>query len=100
MARQRARAPERGRAATSRSASCRATERRRRRSPTTPATPIERVLSRDLPLPRARAEVVEEFERRYVQRVLDLHGGNVSRAAAASGIALRYFQLLKAKRGK
>jgi two-component system, NtrC family, response regulator HydG len=60
---------------------------------------IERVLTRDLPLPRARAEVVEEFERRYVQRVLDLHGGNVSRAAAASGIALRYFQLLKAKRG-
>ncbi|MGH7296648.1 MAG: helix-turn-helix domain-containing protein, partial [Polyangiaceae bacterium] len=59
---------------------------------------IERVLARDLPLPRARAEVVEEFERRYVQRVLDLHGGNVSRAAAASGIALRYFQLLKAKR--
>jgi transcriptional regulator with GAF, ATPase, and Fis domain len=61
---------------------------------------IERVLSRDLALPRARAEVVEEFERRYVQRVLDLHGGNVSRAAAASGIALRYFQLLKAKRGR
>jgi two-component system response regulator HydG len=61
---------------------------------------IERVLSRDLPLPRARAEVVEEFERRYVQRVLDLHGGNVSRAAAASGIALRYFQLIKAKRGR
>jgi DNA-binding NtrC family response regulator len=59
---------------------------------------IERVLSRELPLPRARAEVVEEFERRYVQHVLDLHGGNVSRAAAASGIALRYFQLLKAKR--
>ncbi|HEY6464169.1 MAG TPA: sigma 54-interacting transcriptional regulator, partial [Polyangiaceae bacterium] len=59
---------------------------------------IERVLGRDLPLPRARAEVVEEFERRYVQRVLDRHGGNVSRAAAASGIALRYFQLLKAKR--
>ncbi|HEY3817761.1 MAG TPA: sigma 54-interacting transcriptional regulator [Polyangiaceae bacterium] len=60
---------------------------------------IERVLARDLPLTRARAEVVEEFERRYVQRVLDRHGGSVSRAAAASGIALRYFQLLKAKRG-
>ena len=60
---------------------------------------IERVLSRELPLTRARAEVVEEFERRYVQRVLDRHGGSVSRAAAASGIALRYFQRLKAKRG-
>ena len=61
---------------------------------------IERVLARELPLPRARAEVVEEFERRYVQRVLDRHDGNVSRAAAASGIALRYFQLLKARRTK
>ncbi|HEY8039905.1 MAG TPA: sigma 54-interacting transcriptional regulator [Polyangiaceae bacterium] len=61
---------------------------------------VERVLALNLPLPRARAEVVEEFERRYVQRVLDLHGGNVSRAAAASGIALRYFQLLKAKRAR
>jgi two-component system response regulator HydG len=58
---------------------------------------IERVLAKDLPLPRARAELVEEFERRYVQRVLDRHGGSVSRAASASGIALRYFQLLKAR---
>jgi transcriptional regulator with GAF, ATPase, and Fis domain len=61
---------------------------------------VEQVLAMDLPLPRARAEVVEEFERRYVQRVLDRHGGSVSRAAAASGIALRYFQLLKARRTK
>jgi DNA-binding NtrC family response regulator len=61
---------------------------------------IERVLAKDLPLPRARAEIVEAFERRYVERVLERHGGNVSRAAAASGIALRYFQLLRAKRNK
>jgi DNA-binding NtrC family response regulator len=61
---------------------------------------VARVLAKELPLPRARAEVVEEFERRYVERVLEKHGGNVSRAAAASGIALRYFQLLKAKRSK
>jgi transcriptional regulator with GAF, ATPase, and Fis domain len=59
---------------------------------------VERVLARDLPLPRARAELVEEFERRYVERVLDRHGGSVSRAAAASGVALRYFQLLRARR--
>lgn len=59
---------------------------------------IGRVLALDLPLPHARAQVVEEFERRYVQRVLDRHGGSVAKAAAASGIALRYFQLLRAKR--
>ncbi|MFT3769805.1 MAG: sigma 54-interacting transcriptional regulator [Minicystis sp.] len=61
------------------------------------ANPIEAVLSLDLPLVRARERVVEEFERRYVQRILAQHGGNVTSAAAASGIARRYFQLLKAK---
>jgi DNA-binding NtrC family response regulator len=58
---------------------------------------IDEVLALDLPLPRAREKVVEEFERRYVQRVLAQHGGNVGNAAAASGIARRYFQLLRAK---
>jgi two-component system response regulator HydG len=62
--------------------------------------PIDRVLARDLPLTRARAELVEEFERRYVRRALDLHAGHVGRAAEASGVALRYFQLLKAKRAR
>jgi DNA-binding NtrC family response regulator len=60
---------------------------------------LERVLARDLPLPRARQAVVEEFERRYVDRVLARHGGNVARAAEASGIARRYFQLLRSRRG-
>jgi DNA-binding NtrC family response regulator len=58
---------------------------------------IEAVLALDLPLVRARERVVEAFERRYVQRVLAQHGGNVTSAAAASGIARRYFQVLKAK---
>jgi DNA-binding NtrC family response regulator len=62
--------------------------------------PIERVLSMDLPLPRARAEVVEEFERRYVEAALDRNDGNVTRAAKASGLALRYFQILKARRSR
>jgi two-component system, NtrC family, response regulator HydG len=58
---------------------------------------IEEVLAMELPLPRARQKIVEEFERRYVQRVLAQHGGNVGGAAAASGIARRYFQLLRAR---
>ena len=58
---------------------------------------IDRVLALDLPLPRARQQLVAEFERRYVARVLDRYGGNVVRAAAASGIARRYFQILKAR---
>ncbi|MGE0329029.1 MAG: sigma 54-interacting transcriptional regulator [Polyangiaceae bacterium] len=58
---------------------------------------IERILGENLPLPRARQKLVSEFERRYVERVLELHGGNVARAAEASGIARRYFRLLRAK---
>src|SRR6185436_561448 len=58
---------------------------------------IESVLALDLPLTRARERIVDAFERRYVQRVLASHNGNVSAAAAASGIARRYFQILRAR---
>ncbi|HEX4621861.1 MAG TPA: sigma 54-interacting transcriptional regulator [Myxococcaceae bacterium] len=61
---------------------------------------LEAVLAERLPLIQARQRVVEAFERRYIERVLAEHGGNVMRAAAASGIARRYFQLLRAKREK
>lgn len=56
---------------------------------------LDRVVASGEPLPLARAKVVREFERRYIEHVLQKHGGNVSEAAAASGLALRYFQLLK-----
>jgi transcriptional regulator with GAF, ATPase, and Fis domain len=59
---------------------------------------IERVLGLRLPMLRARELVVEEFERRYIERILEEHGGNVAKAAEASGIAKRYFQLLRARR--
>jgi DNA-binding NtrC family response regulator len=65
----------------------------------TPAL-FEHVLSQKLPLPRAREKIVDAFERAYVARVLAEHGGNVSRAAAASGLALRYFQVLRARQAK
>ena len=35
--------------------------------------------------------------RRYVQAVLDRHQGDATQAARASGIARRYFQLLRAR---
>jgi DNA-binding NtrC family response regulator len=54
-------------------------------------------LAQDLPFPLARDRIVDEFERRYVERVLARHGGNVARAAAASGIARRYFQIIRAR---
>jgi two-component system response regulator HydG len=61
---------------------------------------IERVLAMKLPLPDARQHVVDELERRYVQRAVESCGGNISRAAAASGVAHRYFQKLRARLAK
>ncbi len=55
------------------------------------------VIEDDLPFPTARERVVKEFERRYVERVLARHGGSVTKAARASGVAHRYFQLIRAR---
>ena len=60
-------------------------------------TALERILESDMPFSRARAAALAEFERRYVARVLARHGGHVGRAAAASGIARRYFQVLRGR---
>ncbi len=66
-------------------------------APPRPGDFIESVLAENLPLPRARQRVVDELERRYIERVVALHGGNISKASAASGIAHRYFQKLRAR---
>lgn len=58
---------------------------------------LEKILESDMPFSRARAAALVEFERRYVARVLARHGGHVGRAAAASGIARRYFQVLRGR---
>ena len=50
-----------------------------------------------MPFPLARRKTLEEFERRYVASAVAAHGGNVSAAARASGLALRYFRLVKAR---
>jgi DNA-binding NtrC family response regulator len=60
---------------------------------------FEQVLARELPLPAARQQVVDELEQRYVARVLAANGGNVTNAARASGLGRRYFQQLKEKIG-
>jgi DNA-binding NtrC family response regulator len=59
---------------------------------------IDAVVQGGKPLPAARQDVVAEFERRYVTRMLELHGGHVGKAADACGIGRRYFQMLRAKR--
>ncbi len=56
---------------------------------------VKSVLSEDLPLARAREQIVAEFERLYVERVLARFNGNITRAAEASGVARRHFYSIK-----
>lgn len=58
---------------------------------------VDKILAMDLPLTISRQKLVDDFERKYVERILEKHGGNVTRAAQASGLAHRYFQLLRAR---
>lgn len=58
---------------------------------------LEELVARDVPFPIARRRAIEEFERRYVAAILQRHGGNVAHAAKASGLALRYFRLVRAR---
>jgi two-component system, NtrC family, response regulator HydG len=68
--------------------------------PTVQGDFLDQVLDAHLPMPRARDVVLSAFERRYVERVLAEHGGNVARAATAAGIARRYFQIIHARHRK
>jgi DNA-binding NtrC family response regulator len=62
--------------------------------------PFGALLAQNLPLIQARQRVVEEFERRYIERALAEHGGHVAKAAAAAGIARRHFDRLRARARK
>jgi DNA-binding NtrC family response regulator len=68
------------------------------RSPAATATdPIQEIIALDLPFPIARDKVIALFEQRYVGHVLARHGGNVTRAAHASGVGRRYFQTIRGR---
>lgn len=58
---------------------------------------IDAVVAEHLPLGPARDKVVAEFERRYVEDAFVRNGHNVTKAAAAAGIARRYFRALRAR---
>jgi DNA-binding NtrC family response regulator len=58
---------------------------------------VTAVIQEGLSFPAARDRVVWDFERRYVETVLARHNGNVGAAARASGVAHRYFQLVRAR---
>jgi len=58
---------------------------------------LERILGANLGYSEARQRVLEEFERAYVDQALAAHDGNVAAASAASGIARRHFQRIRAR---
>jgi DNA-binding NtrC family response regulator len=62
------------------------------------ADTVDRLLAMHLPYSEARDRLMDEFERRFVEKLLAEHDGDVARAAAASGIGTRYFQKLRARR--
>ena len=57
---------------------------------------IGAVLAKRLPFVQAKRVVMGEFERRYVEELIAEHG-SVQRAAHASGLAQRYFLLIRAR---
>ena len=53
----------------------------------------------NLPFKEAKDQLIEDFERRYIEDVLQKYHGNVSRAAEHSGIDRRSLHRLLAKYG-
>lgn len=61
---------------------------------------VRAVLETDLPLSEAKQEIIHRFEPLYLTRVLAKNDGDVGRAAEASGVARRYFNVLRARHRK
>jgi DNA-binding NtrC family response regulator len=60
---------------------------------------VDEVVALGLPLKDARERVLVEFERRYLERAVRDSQGHIGRAAERSGVAERYFRLLRARHG-
>lgn len=55
------------------------------------------ILLAKLPFAEAKEQLLERFASAYVVFAVASHGGHVARAAAASGLAPRYFNILRAR---
>ncbi len=58
---------------------------------------LDALVAKGLPFAIAKRQTLDEFQRRYVLATLARHNGSVAQAAKASGLALRYFRLVKAR---
>jgi two-component system, NtrC family, response regulator HydG len=61
---------------------------------------VASVIAQGLSFPRARQKVLEAFEERYVDAMLEKHDGNITKATTAAGIARRYFYTIRTRRGR
>jgi transcriptional regulator with PAS, ATPase and Fis domain len=66
-------------------------------SPSAGVDPFSVAATSGFPYRKARAMALEAFTGAYVESMLARHGGNVTQAARAAGVARRYFQRLKQK---
>lgn len=57
------------------------------------------ILDGELPFSDARQQILARFEREYIVRLLQRHGGNVLRSAKAAKVDRRYLQRLKIRYG-
>jgi DNA-binding NtrC family response regulator len=64
------------------------------------ASVLDQVLAEQVPFPTARQRILLDFEQRYTESVLSRHGGNITKAAAASGLARRYFYVLRSRQAR
>ncbi len=58
---------------------------------------LDALIAKGLPFAIAKRQTLDEFQRRYVAATLARYNGSVAQAAKASGLALRYFRLVKAR---
>jgi two-component system response regulator HydG len=68
-----------------------------RGEPSSVADIAAQVIGEGMPLARARQHVIDAFEAAYLEAMLARHGGVVTRAAAAAGVARRHFQRRRAR---
>ena len=62
---------------------------------------LSRIVDPSLPYAEARRRVLEQFEGSYAQALVDLHGGNVSKAAREAGMGRSYLhRLLRRHHGR
>jgi DNA-binding NtrC family response regulator len=56
-------------------------------------------VAHDLPFKEAKAQVVDQFERQYLQLLLERHGGNLSAAARSAAVDRKHLRELLRKHG-